>query len=89
MELNPVTRLARKKYGRLLDTLDHVRVTLDEAADLINHFDENLIPADSWSIVPFEVLKKVHKQADNALTEHRKNLKRFEAELIAKPWKVS
>lgn len=89
MELNPVTRLARKKYGRLLDTLDHVRVALGEAEDLIGHFDENLIPHDAWSVVPFELLKKIYKQTDDALAEHRNNLKRFEAELIAKPWKVS
>ncbi|GGN56006.1 hypothetical protein GCM10010112_07420 [Actinoplanes lobatus] len=77
----------RRRYEALVGTIQGLALMLDGAKSLIASCEPP--PGTLYQYAArVEDLEDAHKQAAEALQSFRIRVKTFEAELVAKPWKV-
>ena len=78
----------RSRYEALVGTVQGLALMLDGAKSLIGSCEPP--PGSLYQYAArVEDLEDAHKQATEALRSLQTRVKTFEAELVAKPWKVS
>ncbi|GAA3624607.1 hypothetical protein GCM10022223_47100 [Kineosporia mesophila] len=75
---------SRRKFDRLVSMMEHTRIVLDEARDVVSKLDPQ---SASRRAVPPDLLLALVKKAEDSLEALEGRVRRGQAELLAQDWR--
>lgn len=87
MEIPGANKRAMERYGQFVSALDLVAEQFDEIDKLIDRVGKGTTES-GFTVPSREELKGLRAKAFGELEQMRATAKKFEAELVSKPWKV-
>ncbi|WP_461120081.1 hypothetical protein [Saccharothrix stipae] len=87
--MDVVNKAAQENYASFRAAIVLLQETVDEhVRGFIEKAEEAEIPADAWAVPSADELKSLCDKAVREIEEFTKDAKKYEADLVARNWRV-
>jgi hypothetical protein len=87
MQIEPINRRARERYGTFVAAMDMVMHALEETISVINKV-ANKPAGPGWRVATKAELRAMRRGAVEELERLRAKSKKYEAELVSRTWRL-